>query len=263
MRDIELKIQVLISTMNQIDYSLLDRMNIQTDAIVINQSNFDKIERFCYNGHQIVWISINERGIGLSRNTALMRATADIVYFADDDLVFEDDFVEKVNNAFLKHNKADLIVFNIESMNSARPEYQDTSDHRLRWFNYLKYGACRIAVKRNKLLRSGVTFSLLFGGGAIYQAGEDNLFIKKCMSSMNCWASKTFVGSVKQEESSWFKGYNVKYYLDRGALFYNMYGKWAFIFILLIELKNIKRKSELNLIKRLKCEFKGIRDFSL
>ena len=34
-----------------------------------------------YNGHQILWMSLNERGIGLSRNTALMRATADIILF--------------------------------------------------------------------------------------------------------------------------------------------------------------------------------------
>ena len=74
-------LEVLVSTMYQKDYSLLDRMNIQTDAIVVNQCNENSIEKFEYKGHKIKWISLNERGVGLSRNTALMRSTADICLF--------------------------------------------------------------------------------------------------------------------------------------------------------------------------------------
>lgn len=74
-------LQVLVATMHQTDHSLLEKMNIQSDAIVVNQCNRNEVERFMYNGHQILWMSLNERGIGLSRNTALMRATADIILF--------------------------------------------------------------------------------------------------------------------------------------------------------------------------------------
>ena len=41
-------LEVLVSTMYQKDYSLLDRMNIQTDAIVVNQCNENSIEEFEY-----------------------------------------------------------------------------------------------------------------------------------------------------------------------------------------------------------------------
>ena len=71
-----MKLQVLVATMHQKDYSLLDKMNIQTDAIVINQCDEYRFEEFEYKGKKIKWYSMKERGIGLSRNTALMRQTA-------------------------------------------------------------------------------------------------------------------------------------------------------------------------------------------
>ena len=87
-----MKLQVLVSTMHQTDHSLLDKMNIQTDAIVVNQCDRNENEVFDHKGHQIQWLSFNERGVGLSRNTALARGTADILLFADDDVVYNDDF---------------------------------------------------------------------------------------------------------------------------------------------------------------------------
>ena len=93
-------LQVLVATMHQKDHSLLERMNIQCDAIVINQCDRDEIERFQFRGHDILWMSLKERGVGLSRNTALMRATADILLFADDDVVYNDGWCEQGGNIY-------------------------------------------------------------------------------------------------------------------------------------------------------------------
>lgn len=69
-----MNLQVLVSTMHQTDRRLLERMNIRSDAIVINQCDHNCIENFTFRGHNILWMSMNERGVGLSRNNALMRA---------------------------------------------------------------------------------------------------------------------------------------------------------------------------------------------
>ena len=100
--------QVLVATMHQTDHSLLEKMNIQSDAIVVNQCNRNEVERFMYNGHQILWMSLNERGIGLSRNTALMRATADIILFADEDVRYKDGYAQVIESAFEKNRNADM-----------------------------------------------------------------------------------------------------------------------------------------------------------
>ena len=45
-------------------------------------------------------MSFTERGVGLSRNNALMRASADICLFADDDIIYENNYKEILNRYF-------------------------------------------------------------------------------------------------------------------------------------------------------------------
>lgn len=225
-------IQTLISTMFQDDHSLLTKMNIQTDAIVVNQCDKNEIEEFEFRGHRILWMSLNERGVGLSRNTALMRATADILLFADDDVIYENEYASKVIQEFEDNPGISLITFNLASLNPNRPEYIVNKKTRLTKINCLRYGAFRIAVRREIILHNTITFSLLFGGGAQYSAGEDNLFIIQCLKNkMRGLASEIMIGVVEQKCSTWFKEYNEKYYFDRGVLMYLLYGNLAYIFI--------------------------------
>ena len=213
-----LKIEVLISTMYQNDHSLLERMNIQTDAIVVNQCETFGYEVFQFRGHTIKWFDFPERGVGLSRNTALMRATGDILLFADDDVIYDDGYEKIVIDAYTKHPKAGMIVFNVPSVN---PKYINKfvqKDIRLCILNCLKYGTCRFSARREVVFRKNVFFSLLFGGGAKYQAGEDSLFILQMIrKGVVTVASSRKIGVVTQVTSTWFKGYTNRYYLDKGA----------------------------------------------
>ena len=82
-----MKIQVLVAAVGQTDRSLPQKMNIQTDAIVANQCDENSVEQFEWNGHNVKYLNFVERGVGLNRNNALMRADADICLFADDDKI--------------------------------------------------------------------------------------------------------------------------------------------------------------------------------
>lgn len=258
----KLTLQVLISTMNQKDFSLLEKMNIQSDAIVVNQCDKNCIEEFKYKEYLIKWISLKERGVGLSRNTALMRADADIVLFADDDVVYNDGAIDKVISEFGNNPNMDLIVFNLVSQNPNRPETIVKKPYRLHWYNCLKFGAFRIAIRRQSIIYNNIYFSLLFGGGTVYQAGEDNLFIVTCLrNKLKCFASKIAIGTVEQKESTWFKGYNEKYYYDRGALFYAMFPGFYKFFLIALELKEKKSRSEIKFIKKLQLASKGVKEF--
>ena len=86
------RVQVLASVMHQPDDSILEKLNIQSDAIIINQCDRNRIEKKDYHGKKVLWMDFAERGVGLSRNTAFMRADADICIFADDDEQFEDGY---------------------------------------------------------------------------------------------------------------------------------------------------------------------------
>ena len=95
-----MSVQVLVAAMNQNDYSLLEKMKIESDAIVANQCERNNIESFCYNGYKVIYLNFAERGVGLNRNNALMRATADYCLFADDDEILDDGYSKKNRNCF-------------------------------------------------------------------------------------------------------------------------------------------------------------------
>ena len=52
-----MSVQVLVATMNQTDHSLLEAMNIQSDAIIANQCDHNSIEEFRYNGYIIRYLN--------------------------------------------------------------------------------------------------------------------------------------------------------------------------------------------------------------
>lgn len=223
-----MSVQVLVATMNQPEgnYSLLQKMNIQTDAIVCNQCDRNQFEEFTWKGHNIRWLSFAERGVGLNRNNALMRATGDIVVFADDDMVYSDDYEKKIENAFLRQRDADVIAFNLGDPEGKRKQNKDI--HKVGRFNYLRYGTVRIAAKLEKIKLEGIYFNECFGGGTEHCHGEDNLFLTACLDKgLRIYASPVYIADLTEErESSWDHGDIDKYLIDQGILYKRISGKW-------------------------------------
>lgn len=211
--------QLIVATMNQRDDSLIEKMNIKSDAIIINQSDAFSYHESFVGESVIKWYEFNERGVGLSRNNGLMRATADIIQFADDDMVLTDTYVKDVIAEYDKYPEADVILFSNHCLNKDRMPYQVDKFERINRLEGVKFGGARITARREKLLYNNITFSLLFGGGARYGAGEDVTFIQDCLKAgLKVYKSPTILSTMKQDSSTWFKGFDKKYYRDKGAL---------------------------------------------
>lgn len=256
----DLSYQVLVSTMNQEGFNLYELMNLSSDAIMINQCDQNTYENITLNNNNVKIYSFNERGIGLSRNSALMRATADIIEFADDDMIFVDGYQELVLKEFEKHPEADAILFSVKSLNDKRPLLTINRFNRVRRLEALKYGCARLAVRREKILYSNISFSLLFGGGAKYGCGEDTIFLQDCLKAgLKIYKSPLLVAYVKQDSSSWFNGYTDKYYKDKGNLFAAIFPYFCYIYAILTALKNSKKI--IDSIYKIKLYFEGIKEF--
>ncbi|WP_433959452.1 glycosyltransferase family A protein [Cytobacillus horneckiae] len=216
--------QVLVSTMNQDNNSdILEKMNIQSDAIVINQSNRFESRQLFSNGYLINFMTFEEKGVGLSRNSALMRATADICLFGDDDVIYKDNYREIVIKEFIKNPKADVMIFNLLSNHPTKKTAQVRKNKRLHFYNCFRYGAPQIAIRLNSIRKNNIYFSLLFGGGAKYSAGEDSLFLADCLKyRLRIYSSKETIGTISFDKSTWFNGYTDKYFIDKGILFYTL-----------------------------------------
>lgn len=225
-----MRLQVLVSSVNQKPEELLPKMNLQADAIVINQGAKHGFEKIVMDGHEIRFYDFEERGVGLSRNNALLRADGDILLFSDEDITYDDGYVEKILGEFLKHPKADMILFNMRVC-EARATYHIKKFGRVRWYNSGRYPTYSFAVRREKLHQHNITFSLLFGGGARYSNGEDSLFLRDCLvAGLRIYCAPVEIGEEAARESTWFSGYHKKFFVDRGILYYHLYGKLAGLF---------------------------------
>lgn len=257
-----MNLNVLVSTMNQNDHSLIKKMNIQSDAIFINQCDKNKFEEFNYKGYNIKMLSFAERGVGLSRNSALMRATGDICLFADDDVKYDDNYKDIIIEAFRKNPRADVIVFNVPSTNPEREEYIIPKEKRVRFYNCLRYGTFRVAIRTESIRKANIYFSLLFGGGAKYGSGEDSLFLMECIKKgLKIYASPKKIGTVTHNESTWFNGYTDKFFIDKGALFTCLSTRWTKLICLQFIIRHQKMfKGQKDSKEAFKLMIKGIKE---
>lgn len=219
--------ELIISCMNKEPKRQIEEQNIRCNCIVVNQCDQSNDLRMDNRGHDLLWINRAERGVGRSRNTGLMRATSDIVLFGDEDCVYTSDLESLVIDQFEEHPEADILLFDYNYIDGgARISKTINSYRRVGRFSYMKYGAVRIAARRESLYKSGIMFSLLFGPGARYSNGEDAIFLHDCIKcGMKIYTTPTILGNVIMSSSSWFTGYNAKYYSDRGALHARVAGK--------------------------------------
>lgn len=219
-------VQVLVAAMHQKDHSLLEKMNIQTDAIVGNQCDRNSVECFDYNGHDAVYLNFSERGVGLNRNNALMRATGDICLFADDDMVYVDGYAQIVERAFELHPDADVIAFNL--IEPAPSRFVIHKVERVGYLNYLRYGTARVAVRLRSIRENGIFFNQCFGGGTEHCHGEDNLFLTACLNhKLKIFAVPETIAELTEErQSTWNTGYDEKYLRDQGCLYRAISRKW-------------------------------------
>ena len=215
-----MELEVLVATMNREDFSLVEKMNLHRSAVIANQCGHWGGETLELGDARIRMISSDTRGVGINRNLALQAAQGDILLFADDDIAYYDGDLEPVAEAFRQNPEADVIFFAIDMTREG--QVFDRRRHRtkrLHLWNSLRYGACRMAIRREAVLKHGLSFSTLFGGGCIYCSGEDTIFICRCLKAgLKLYSSDYVLGACAKDSSTWFTGFNDKYFYDRGAM---------------------------------------------
>lgn len=224
-----MRLQTLVSAVNAEVDTIAKRMNLQSDAIVINQCNrFEYVEKtrlYEKDTFKIKCYSFAEKGVGLSRNNALLRADAEIVLFSDEDIIYDEGYAKRVLEAFKQYPEADMLLFNMK-VGETRATYHTEQFHRVHVYNAGRYPTYSFAVRREKVHAANITFSLLFGGGAPYSNGEDSLFLKECIEKgLKVYAVPVNLGRETERESTWFSGYHEKFFFDRGVLYHYLY-RW-------------------------------------
>lgn len=211
--------EVLVTAMGQTDLSLHRRMNLRCDTLIANQCGRWQMEEEFHDFGRVRMISSDTRGVGTNRNLGLAASDAEVVLFADDDIVYYDSDLQGVKDAFQELPDADVILFGIDmTRNGEVFDRRRSPVRRLHLWNALKYGACRMAVRRAALEKHNIRFSTLFGGGCIYGSGEDSLLLRDCFrAGLRVYSHSYVLGACAKDSSSWFTGFHEKFMFDKGA----------------------------------------------
>ena len=217
------KFEILCVTMHQNDFRKYTQMNLQTDAVIANQANGNEYAEREINGHRVKLVTTDTRGVSRNRNIALCHSTAEYVIFSDDDLVFVDGYEELIQKEFAAHPEANAIKFNLYDISQTRK----ISMKKIERFEPATRrgmgasGVWGLAVKREVLIRHNLFFREDFGPGTENYCGEDTIFLQALVNAkVGFYRSPVTIAGIDQTVSSWFEGYNEKYFITNVYFMY-------------------------------------------
>lgn len=250
-------LEVLLSCMFEKGFSIINRSNLASSKVlVINQTNIEK--ELIETKNNCTMISCNERGLSKSRNKALNYATGDICLISDNDEYFDKDFEQKIKNAYQSNPEADIIIFQLEGLNKKL----GSVERKMKKLDLFRVSSQQISFKRESIIKNNLKFDELLGAGTNNGGGEENKFLLDAFKKhLNIYFIPENIAKLnEQNTSTWFHGYNKKYFYDWGkTIRYIMGGAFAFFYGFYVAFTKRKLyKKEISTFLVLKYFFKGI-----
>lgn len=209
-----MKLEVLMSCMHQSDDILVRRSGLTCDVVVINQCDWEGYAEYPSPRGTVRMFSTQQRGLTKSRNMALEKARGDICLLCDDDEVFIPDYEERIIRAYERVPQADVIVLKMENRPASFPD----RIMRLRFPLTMRVSSWQISFHRERLLAAAVRFDELLGAGTGNGAEEELKFLLDCeRAGLRIYYVPVVIASVMQERSTWFRGYDRRFFENRGA----------------------------------------------
>lgn len=255
-------IEVLMAAMHQVDLSIIEKCRIRTPCLVVNQCDKSEYIEEKKEYGLVRMISSTDRGLSKSRNLALDNSCADICILCDDDIAYKDGYEQIIRRAFKELPDADVIVFNINSLNpDSRPQERLFTMTR-RIPRYKTYSSVHIAFKRTSIVSNGIVFDERFGSGSgRYLMGEDSLFFAQIhKAKLIAYTYPAVIADLSSESSTWFRGYNRRYFYDIGAFLTAAYPKSKGLLKFYYPLR-FRKISELSATEIVNCINQGITGF--
>lgn len=214
-----MKLSVLISCMHQKDTTIIQRSNVRTDAVVVNQCDENKIQNIDMthpdgNTRKVVFINTTERGLSRSRNMAIQNSDSDVCLIMDDDEILEDNYESIILDAHEQYKNADIIVFKFKNRNK---KYSD-KPHKVGFIGALRVSSIEITFKRKAIIENNINFNVKMGSGTGHGCGEENAFLYECLKKgLKIQYVPQYITTLdSSSDSHWFNGFTERYFLERG-----------------------------------------------
>lgn len=253
-----MNLDVLVSTMFD-NKGLYDSMNIKGSAIIVNQTDYEDREIIQKNNNILKFISSKDRGLSKSRNLAIKNSDADICLFADNDVTYEDNYINIILDAYKKYPDADIIAFTVKSTDDSR-SVNVLKNGKVNRIMSMKISSVQISFKRSIIEDSNLYLNENFGAGSSqFNSGEENIFLYQAISKgLNVYYVDKKIAEVDFDNSTWYGKDTKKDLITKGAMFYSMSSLVYPFYIIQFAVRKYKEyKDNISFLKAIKFMFEG------
>lgn len=215
-------LEVLLSCMHQQDATIAKQVNLQSDAVIVNQCDTENTTEITFDNIagdscKIKFISTKERGLSKSRNMAIRNSHADLCLIADEDECLDTNYCHSIMKAFQDHQEADIIAFDFTVEGKPQKNY-GKEVKKIGYLSALRISSIQIAFRRQSIIDKGICFDEEMGAGTGHGAGEENKFLYDCLRNglKIIYVPIHIVSLHERTTSTWFTGYNVEFYRQKG-----------------------------------------------
>lgn len=253
-----MNLDVLVSTMFD-NKELYNNMNIKGSAVIVNQTDYEDREIIQKKNNILKFISSKDRGLSKSRNLAIKNSDADICLFADNDVTYEDKYINIILDAYKRHPDADIIAFTVNSTNIDRPS-RVLNNGRVNRIMSMKISSVQISFKKNIIDKYQLQLNENFGAGSgIFSNGEENIFLYHAIKKgLKVYYVDQKIATVNHDESTWYGKNPERDLLTKGAMFYVMSPSLYPLYNIQFAVRKYKEyKDKLSFFKVIKIMFEG------
>lgn len=170
---------ILVSTMNRSNLKFLNQMFPLHDLkklnlVIVNQTTVDN--QISSTLPNIKTINSFEVGLSKSRNLAMQHCTTKFGLVADDDLIYNKDFEDIVQQAIVDYNNFGLIAFQLEDEKHQPFKEYSPHNHEIKSNKQIEnISSAEILLNLELLKKNHLKFDLKFGINAIFPMGEEQV----------------------------------------------------------------------------------------
>lgn len=251
-----MKIEVLMSACKIENISeVLKNKNIKK-AIIVNQMMPNYEETQFKNS---LMFSYNEKGLSKSRNRLLEHMSGDIGIITDDDVTFLKDYEKIILESYKNNPEADVIIFNIKIGNNIKGGNKHFQYNKI---SILSVASCQITFRSQSIKDKNIRFNEEFGLGSTYLSGEENIFLNECLKKGLKIIHVPICLFFHPDEDTTGDLWNDLQIKTKGAISYEIFGSFNFIFkyyMAIFKYKDYKEKY--SIYKFIKLFNEGIKEY--
>tara|TARA_B100001996_G_scaffold125494_1_gene95111 strand:- start:1395 stop:2204 length:810 start_codon:yes stop_codon:yes gene_type:complete len=256
-------LEILISTTNKNNLDFIDNIFFQSNKskypiLVVNQSDNNINSNF----KNINVINSDSKGLSISRNLAIKNSSFDYCVFADDDIVYKEDFYTIISTSFKNNPNADIITFRmVDESGKLFKDYKNIEYHDERTIRDIN--SVVIAFKRESIIKNNLSFDPLFGLGSIFPTGDEYVFLMECLDKGLNIISNSAIILSHNSDSSGKMAHRDQNIFARAAIFYKFFGYLSYFklihHIYLLKKNNMIKNDQI--LNKFLVGIKGINKF--